>query len=58
MLRNVFEIKLMCKRFDERLHVLENNGNINIHRNHNVPSLPMDCLEDINNFEKFSSILI
>lgn len=43
----------MCKRIDERLHVLENNGNnINIPRNIDMlPQLPMDCFEDINNFE-------
>lgn len=43
----------MCKRMDERLHVLENNGNNkNTHRNIDMlPQLPMDCFEDINNFE-------
>ncbi|XP_029157953.1 putative uncharacterized protein DDB_G0277255 [Nylanderia fulva] len=53
ILRNVLEIKLMCRRIDERFNILENNNNnINIHRNNNLlPPLPMDCLEDINNFE-------
>jgi len=53
ILRYVFEIKLMCKRIDKRLHVLENNGNnINIDRNIDMlPPLPMDCFENINNFE-------
>jgi len=53
MLRYVLEIKLMCKRIDEHLHVLENNdNNINIDRNIDMlPTLPMDCFEDINNFE-------
>jgi len=43
----------MCRRIDERLHILENNGNnVNIHRNINLlPPLLMDCLENINNFE-------
>lgn len=47
----------MCKRIDERLHVLENNGNnINIGRNIDMlPQLPMDCFEDINNFEIISA---
>ncbi|XP_029162264.1 rho GTPase-activating protein gacU-like [Nylanderia fulva] len=53
ILRNVLEIKLMCRRIDERFNILENNNNnINIHRNNNLlPPLLMDCLEDINNFE-------
>lgn len=53
ILRYILEIKLMCKRIDERLHVSENNGNnINIPRNIDMlPQLPMDCFEDINNFE-------
>lgn len=43
----------MCRRIDERLHVLENNGNnLNIHRNIDMlPQLPMDCIEHINNLE-------
>lgn len=42
----------MCKRIDERLHVLENNDNKNTHRNIDMlPQLPMDCFEDINIFE-------
>jgi len=52
ILQYVLEIKLMCKRIDERLHVLENNNNLNIQREIDMlPSLPMDCFEDINNFE-------
>ncbi|XP_020299051.1 probable serine/threonine-protein kinase DDB_G0278509, partial [Pseudomyrmex gracilis] len=60
ILRYVLEIKLMCKRIDERLHVLENNGNnINIGRNIDMlPQLPMDCFEDINNFEIISAYAI
>lgn len=42
----------MCKQIDERLHGLENNDNKNTHRNIDMlPQLPMDCFEDINNFE-------
>lgn len=43
----------MCRRIDERLHVLENNdNNKNTHRNIDMlPQLPMNCFEDINNFE-------
>lgn len=43
----------MCKRIDDRLHLLENaNNNVNIHHNIDMlPQLPMNVIEDINNFE-------
>lgn len=37
----------MCKQIDKRLHILENND----HNFHLLLPLPMDCLENINNFE-------
>ena len=47
------EIKLLCKRIDERFNLLGNdhNVNVNVHNIDMLPQLPMNVIEDINNFE-------
>ncbi|XP_024869622.1 uncharacterized protein LOC112453236 [Temnothorax curvispinosus] len=53
VLRNVIEIKELCRRIDERLNTMENRNNVNV--NHNnidmLPQLPMNNIEEIDNFE-------
>lgn len=43
----------MCGRIDDRLTIFENTNNVNVnHNNINMlPQLPMDNIENINNFE-------
>lgn len=48
------EIKIICKRLDDRLHILENVNHTTNNTHHNIdmlPHLPMNEIEDINNFE-------
>lgn len=52
ILRYVIEIKILCTRLDNRLHNVENGNHvINNHNTDMIPQLPMNQIEDIDNFE-------